>query len=77
MNFPNHNFKYFAYLALLTIFLGILAKFDGTVTVQVTPLGLQVQLNNNSAECLIDPQLPEIQHKSASYRISQVRSSAT
>ncbi|NEU73956.1 hypothetical protein PI95_015670 [Hassallia byssoidea VB512170] len=63
MNLSNYNFKYFAYLALLTILLGILAKFDGTVTVQVTPLGLQVQVNNHSAGCPIDPQLLEIQPK--------------
>ncbi|MDZ7969134.1 MAG: hypothetical protein RM368_29990 [Nostoc sp. DedSLP03] len=57
----NHNFRYFTYLALLTTLLAVLAKFDGTVTVQVTPLSLQVVVNNRSAGCSIDPQLPEIQ----------------
>ena len=59
----NQNFKYFAYLALLTTSLAVLAKFDGTVIVQVTPLRLQVEVKNHSAECLIDPQLPNIQPK--------------
>ena len=59
----NHNFRYFAYLALLTILLSVVAKFDGIVTVQVTPLGLQVQLNNHSVGCPIDTQLPQIQPK--------------
>lgn len=59
----NDKFRYFAYLALLTILLAVLAKFEGTVTVQVTPLGLQVQVNNHSPGCPIDPQLLEIQPK--------------
>ncbi|MGI2907237.1 hypothetical protein [Tolypothrix sp. VBCCA 56010] len=63
MNLSNHKFKYFAYLALLTTLLAVLVKFDGTVTVQVTPLGLRMEVNNHSAECLLDPQLPNIQRK--------------
>jgi hypothetical protein len=59
----NQNFKYLAYLALLTTLLAVLAKFDGIVSVQVTPLGLQVQVKSHSAECLIDPQLPNIEPK--------------
>ena len=59
----NYNFRYFTYLALLTTLLAVLAKFDGTVTVQVTPLSLRVEVSNHSTGCLIDPQLPEVQPK--------------
>lgn len=73
----NHNFRYLTYLALMTSFLAILLKFDGTVTVQVTPLRLLVQVSNHFTGCPIDQQLPEIQPKLivqeiALYRISQV-----
>ncbi len=55
MNISNHlSFRYLIYLALLTTFLAVLAKFDGTITVQVTNLGLQVQVENHFPHCLID-----------------------
>ncbi|MBF2003915.1 hypothetical protein ACF3DV_22375 [Chlorogloeopsis fritschii PCC 9212] len=58
----NPNIRYFVTLALLTTLLAaILAKFDGTVTVQITPVGLEVEVKNNSGWCPIDPQLPDIQ----------------
>ncbi|AFY35131.1 hypothetical protein [Calothrix sp. PCC 7507] len=64
MNLPNNpNFRYFAYLALLTTFLAVLAKFDGIITLQVTNLGLQVQVENHSPKCLIDSHPENIQQQ--------------
>lgn len=54
--FDNKNFQYFFSLALVISLIAVLANFDGTVTVHVTPLGLQVQVNNQSSECLINPE---------------------
>jgi hypothetical protein len=55
----NHNLKYVAYLALLSILLAIVVKFDGTVSVKVTPLSLRVVVDGYSPRCLIDSPLPE------------------
>ncbi|WP_315788078.1 hypothetical protein [Fischerella sp. JS2] len=55
MNLPNNQFfGYFTYLALLTIVLAVLAKFDRSVTVQVTPLSLRVEINDPFAGCAIE-----------------------
>jgi hypothetical protein len=60
MNLPsNQNWRYFIYLALLINLVAVLVKFDGTVTVQVTTLGLQVQVKNHSLGCPIDPKIPD------------------
>lgn len=60
--FKDYNFQYFLALALVTSLVAVIAKFDGTVSVNVTPLGLQVEVHNDS-KCLIkrqniQPQLP-------------------
>lgn len=52
----NQNFKYLLSLALAISLVGLLVKFDGIVTVHVTPLGLQLQLNNHPSECLFNPE---------------------
>lgn len=54
--FHNQNFKYLLSLTLAISLFAVLAKFDGTVTVHITPLGLQLQLNNHSSKCLINPE---------------------
>ncbi|KOP24668.1 hypothetical protein AMR41_19815 [Hapalosiphon sp. MRB220] len=51
----NRYFGYFTYLALLITVLAVSAKFEGTVTVQVTPLSLRVEINDRSVGCPIDP----------------------
>jgi|GEM_PF-2631236 hypothetical protein len=59
--FNNPKLSYFTYIALMTCLLAILVKFNGTVTVQVTPLSLKVQVNNHPTGCPIHQQLPETQ----------------
>jgi len=54
--FKDYNFQYFLALALVTSLVAVIAKFDGTVSVNVTPLGLQVEVHNDSSECLIKRQ---------------------
>ncbi|MEH2329814.1 hypothetical protein [Nostoc sp.] len=58
----NRNFIYVACFALFISLLAVLVKFDGVVNVQITPLGLRVVVNGNSAKCLIDTQ-PEVHPK--------------
>lgn len=55
----NQNFRYFVYLALLTTLLGVIAKFDGVITVQVAPWSLQVKVQGSSSQCLNDLPPPE------------------
>ncbi|MUG96008.1 hypothetical protein F7734_28150 [Scytonema sp. UIC 10036] len=57
----NQNFRYFVYLALLTTLLGIIAKFDGAITVQVAPWSLQVKVQGGSSPCSNDLPPPESQ----------------
>ncbi len=55
----NQNFRYFVYLALLTTVLGVIAKFDGVITVQVAPWSLQVTVRGGSSFCSNDLPPPE------------------
>lgn len=57
----NTQLRYLAYLALLTTLLALLAEFDGTVTVQITQSGLEVQIKRHFPSCLIDQPLPQKQ----------------
>ncbi|WP_348535432.1 hypothetical protein [Komarekiella delphini-convector] len=60
MNLNSRNTWIFLYCVLFATLLAVLAGFDGSVTVHVTPFGgLKVLINGHSADCLIDPQLPE------------------
>ncbi|MBE9005290.1 hypothetical protein IQ259_09600 [Fortiea sp. LEGE XX443] len=74
----NRYYKYFVYLTLFGTFLAVLTKYDGIITVHVTPLSLRVEVNRftSSAGCFVDPQIPENrlpEQKVAEYsRISQV-----
>jgi hypothetical protein len=57
----DRKYRYFVYLAFLITFLAVLAKYDGIVTVQVTPLSLRVKVDGSTSPpwCLVDPQIPE------------------
>ncbi|KAF3884467.1 MULTISPECIES: hypothetical protein [Nostocales] len=57
----NQNFRYFVYLALLAILLGVVAEFDGAITVQVAPWSLQVKVQGGSSPCSNDLVPPESQ----------------
>lgn len=59
MNLNSRNTWIFLYSVLFATLFAMLAGFNGVVIVHMTPFGLKVLINGHSADCLIDPQLPE------------------
>ncbi|MCG6135830.1 MAG: hypothetical protein MET45_14440 [Nostoc sp. LLA-1] len=60
-SFKNHHYPLLVCLTLLGALLAVLIKYDGILTVHLTPLSLRIEVNGStsSAWCLVDPQIAE------------------
>lgn len=70
LNNPQFRYLTLTYIAIMTTLVAVLVKFDGNVTVQVTPLSLKVEVQNPSAACPIEPQIRDIPHQIPPQRLA-------